>query len=632
MVRQLTAMAAVVSVVAVMATTMRVDVHAAASELVLYASEAAVVRGQWASTASSGAAGGRSMKSADQGFSSTSAPLASPSHYFEMSFTADAATTYRVWLRLRAEANSKWNDAVWVQFNDSTTSSGSAAYRIGTTSGLMVNLERCSGCGTSGWGWQNTAYWLSQETTVRFTASGTHTIRVQTREDGVEVDQIVLSPVKYLSSAPGPIVNDSTILAKTSTTDTAPPPPSGSLSPYKGTPFALPGTVSAADFDNGGQGVAYSDDSSGNAGSAYRQTDVDLQGASIGGYNVGWTSAGEWLKYSVGVASAGTYNVSVRVAATAANSMQVTVGGSTGTFAVPNTGGWQSWTTVTVPLALSAGQQVMTVRFSTGGVNLHSIVVATQAIAPPPPPSGGGGGTFRMITWNIHHGKNKSNVLNVPAQVQFIVSQNPHVVALQEVQTWDQNQPALFKSELEKLTGVPWTLVWAPVTASAGTEGNVVLTRLPVSSSATFQMHATGDWTVIGPNRSVAQATVAVGGVGVHVFSTHLDYANTTYRTAQLIDMMNWTSKFGAKRIVGGDFNSWWGEYWITTMMSEYYDTWQDVTGSNQNGYTVNNAVRFDYLFRSKIGSDKVTPTRVYVPVTTLSDHNPVIADYTVVP
>jgi exonuclease III len=67
-------------------------------------------------------------------------------------------------------------------------------------------------------------------------------------------------------------------------------------------------------------------------------------------------------------------------------------------------------------------------------------------------------------------------------------------------------------------------------------------------------------------------------------------------------------------------------------MMSEYYDTWQDVTGSNQNGYTINNAVRFDYLFRSKIGSDKITPIKVYVPVTSLSDHNPVVADYKVVP
>jgi hypothetical protein len=252
--RRVSSIGVLVIGVALASVLLRTEAAAASSEIVLYASEATVTKGHWTSSSSSGAAGSRSMKSTDQGFSSANAPQASPANYFEMTFDADAGTTYRVWLRLRAENNSKWNDAVWVQFNDSLTTSGSAQYRIGTTSGLMVNLERCAGCGMSNWGWQNTAYWLTQNTHVRFAATGKHTIRVQTREDGVEIDQIVLSPVKYLSSAPGPLTNDTTILAKTSstsstgTTSTA----SGTLSPYKGTPFALPGTVAAADFDNGG--------------------------------------------------------------------------------------------------------------------------------------------------------------------------------------------------------------------------------------------------------------------------------------------------------------------------------------------------------------------------------------------
>jgi endonuclease/exonuclease/phosphatase family metal-dependent hydrolase len=602
-----------------------VTLSAGASEIVLHASEASVVKGHWAKTASAGAADGLSMKSANQGFSSATSPIASPANYFEMAFQAEASTTYRVWLRLRAESNSKWNDAVWIQFNDSVNASGGAIYRTGTTSGLMVNLERCSGCGMSNWGWYNTAYWLSQETGIRFATSGQHVIRVQTREDGVEIDQIVLSPVKYLSSAPGPSINDTTILPKTTTSAATTP---ATLSPYKGTPFVLPGIVGASDFDNGGPNVAYSDSTAGNSGSVYRSTDVDLQAASIGGYNVGWTAAGEWLKYSVSVASSTTYNVSLRVAATSSGkTIQVTLGGASASFSVPNTGAWQNWTTVTLPMSLSSGTQVMTVAFNTGGVNLHSVSVAAQ----PTQSTGGTGASFRMMTWNIHHGKRKDGVLDLAGQVKFIVSHQPHVVVLQEVQTWDENQPSKLKTLLEQQTGTTWTLVWAPVTASTGTEGNVVLTRLPVSSSATLQMHATSDWTKIGPNRSVAQATVSVGGVAVHVFSTHLDYANTSYRTAQLLEMMEWTSTFGAKRIVGGDFNSSPGDYWISTMMSEYYDTWQDVTGSAKYGYTLN-TVRFDYLFRSKVGADKITPTNVYVPVTTLSDHYPVIADYSVVP
>jgi endonuclease/exonuclease/phosphatase family metal-dependent hydrolase len=573
------------------------------------------------------------MKSQDKGFASANAPLASPSHYFELTFDAPAATTYRVWLRLRAGGNSKWNDAVWVQFNDSTTTSGSAAYRIGTTSGMLVNLERCSGCGTSNWGWYNTAYWLNQATQVRFATSGKHTMRIQTREDGVEIDQVVLSPVKYLSSAPGPIVNDSTILSKSGSSTTPSAPSTGSLTPYKGTPLAMPGTIAAADFDNGGSGVAYSDNSAGNSGNAYRQTDVDLQSSSLGGYNVGWTDDGEWLKYTVKVATAATYNVSLRAASTSANSVQVTIGSVSKSFAVPNTGGWQKWQTVTVPMTLAAGQQVMTVKFSTGGVNLHSVVVASQSgsTPPPPPPSGGSGGTFRMLTWNIHHGKRKDGGYDLVGQAKFIAAQGAHVVVLQEVQTWDENQPPKLETLLEQYTGASWTRVWAPVTDNAGTEGNIVLTRLPVSSSKTFQMHATSNYDAIGPNRSVAQATVSVGGVPVNVFSTHIDYANTTYRTAQLIDLMDWLTNFSGRTIVGGDFNSTPGTYWITTMMGDFHDTWQDITGSASGGGTIN-GVRFDYLFRAHALADKIKPTSVKVLSTTLSDHLPVMADYTVTP
>jgi endonuclease/exonuclease/phosphatase family metal-dependent hydrolase len=607
-------------------------VDATATDIVLYASEAAVVRGNWAPASSSTAAGGRSMRSQDEGFSSTSAPQASPANYFELSFDAAAGTTYQVWLRLRAAGNSKWNDAVWVQFSDAVNTSGGSVYRIGSTHALLVNLERCHSCGTSGWGWQNTAYWLSQATSIRFPSSGRQTIRVQTREDGVEVDQIVLSPSRFASSAPGPLLNDATVLAKSSSPDTTSPGTgSGTLAPFKGAPFALPGTFSAADFDHGGAGVAYYDDSRGNEGAAYRQTDVDLQGASIGGYNVGWIGAGEWLKYTVNVATAGTYHVSLRVAAPGSSSVQVSVGSASGTFNVPSTGGWQSWTTVAVPMALAAGQQVMTVRFPTGGVNLHSISASTGTTSAPSTDGGGSGGAFRMLTWNVHHGKNTSNVLSVPAQAQFIANQQPHVVALQEVQTWDQNQPSMFKAELERITGVRWHLQWAPVQPTSWTEGNVILTRLPVVSSTSYKMHATSDYSALLSNRSVAQATVTVGGVPVHVFSTHLDYGNTTWRTIQLLELMAWLPKFSGRQIVGGDFNSTPGTYWITTMLGDFLDTWQDVTGSSSGGGTIH-GVRFDYLFRGRGTSDRIRPTSIRVLSSSLSDHSAVVADYTVTP
>jgi endonuclease/exonuclease/phosphatase family metal-dependent hydrolase len=603
-----------------------VDVAAQTADVVLYSNDATVRQGNWSLTAASGVAGGARMVSSNLGWASVNLPLASPANYFEIPFDAPAGSVYRVWVRLRAAADSKWNDAVWVQFSDALSTSGAPAYRIGTSSALLVNLERCSGCGLSAWGWQNTASWLSQQTQVKFAASGRHTVRVQIREDGVEVDQIVLSPVTFATQPPGPIVNDTTIVPK-------PAPPTPVSTPYNGTARAIPGTINAADFDNGGEGVAYHDTTRGNTGGVYRQTDVDLQAASGGGYNVGWVVAGEWLTYSVNVATAGNYNVQLRVASWVPAAMQVTFasGNVSRSFATPNTGGWQTWTNVTVPMTLAAGVQRMTVRLTSGEANLRSISVAAVVVAPPPPPPPGTGGSFRMMTWNIKHGQNKAGGYDPVRQAQFIASQNPHVVVLQEVQDWTENLPARYEALLEQYTGVAWSMQWAPVIDKQWTEGNVILTRLPRVSSTYHQMHATGDWTSMYCNRSVAQMTVLVGGVPINVFSTHLDWYNTTHRTAQLLDMMAWTEKFGPRRIVGGDFNSNPKDYWTITMMADYYDTWQDITGSYLNGVTSGNS-RFDYLFRAKEAADSITPTWVSTPVTTLSDHNPVIADYTVRP
>jgi endonuclease/exonuclease/phosphatase family metal-dependent hydrolase len=86
-----------------------------------------------------------------------------------------------------------------------------AVLRLGTAA-TTVTIEDCSGCGVAGWGWNDNYYGSSQGSLVYFASTGSHKIRVQNREDGLSIDQIVLSPVLYRSSAPGSNKNDSTIL------------------------------------------------------------------------------------------------------------------------------------------------------------------------------------------------------------------------------------------------------------------------------------------------------------------------------------------------------------------------------------------------------------------------------------
>ena len=196
-----------------------------AAEIVIHAADVQTAAGGWTKVADATAAGGTTLRHADAGWSSTAGPLASPANYFETTFTANAGVRYRVWLRLRAKDDSKWNDSAYVQFSDSLNGAGSPAYRIGSTSSLVENLWTCATCQSVRWGWSRHAYWLPDTGEVWFATTGSHRIRVQTREDGLDIDQIVISPATWVNSAPGPVTNDTTIVPKPGAPPPPPPPP-----------------------------------------------------------------------------------------------------------------------------------------------------------------------------------------------------------------------------------------------------------------------------------------------------------------------------------------------------------------------------------------------------------------------
>ena len=191
-------------------------------DIVLYAASG-VPYGAWRVVADATAASGARMSHPDAGAGKLSAPLAAPADYVELTFDAQAGTAYRLWLRGKADRDSWANDSVFVQFSGAVTSTGTPTWRIGSTSATEVNLEDCSGCGVAGWGWQDNGWGRNVlGPLVYFESSGPQTIRIQTREDGFSIDQIVLSPSLYLSSAPGALKNDATILASTTAGEITP--------------------------------------------------------------------------------------------------------------------------------------------------------------------------------------------------------------------------------------------------------------------------------------------------------------------------------------------------------------------------------------------------------------------------
>jgi Carbohydrate binding module (family 6) len=175
--------------------------------------------------------------------------------------------------------------------------------------------------------------------------------------------------------------------------------------PYGGTAAAVPGTVQAENYDTGGQGVAYNVTSVNGSANSYRSDGVDLETTTDtgGGYDLGWTAAGQWFRYTVNVATAGTYTVSLRLAAPNAVTDALHIASASGTnlsgnVNAPATGGWQAWTTVTASVTLPAGTQTLTVDQDNAGWNINYFTFATGSGGTPPPTGGSLGSNVIVFT------------------------------------------------------------------------------------------------------------------------------------------------------------------------------------------------------------------------------------------
>jgi len=119
---------------------------------------------------------------------------------------------------------------------------------------------------------------------------------------------------------------------------------------------------------------------------------VEATGDIGGGQNVTSIDSGDWLSYAnqpVTLPDTGLYRIEFRIASATGGGLLAfeESGGAIihGVINVPNTGGMQSWQTVSADLSLTAGSHVFGINANVGGWNLNWFRVASI-------PSGGSGG------------------------------------------------------------------------------------------------------------------------------------------------------------------------------------------------------------------------------------------------
>jgi endonuclease/exonuclease/phosphatase family metal-dependent hydrolase len=506
--------------------------HASSSDVVLYASKAPVKSGTWAVVADSSAAGGYAIGNPNLGAAKLTTPLASPKNYFQLTFPAHSGKAYHLWIRARSLNNATSNDSVYVQFSDSVNSSNSAIYRIGTTSAVPVVLQACSGATIQGWGWTDNG-WCGLGSAIYFQNTGTHTIRVQVREDGLSIDQIVLSPQTYLSTAPGKTANDTVKLTANLPT----------LSSTNASITTNP-TYGSAPL------------------SVNFKANVTLSSGSVSAYNWNFgdgqtsTAASPSHTYS----SAGNFTPSLKITTSAG--------------------------------ATASASTLLSVSGSSSSVKL------------------------RVMEANIFYGGHGTDdIINLTRVAAWIAKMNPDVAALVEV-IGGSNDPQTLAALAKQKTGVNWYYSYAPRYTGCP-EGVMILSKWPIVSSSQYFMSY---------QRSIAQATISVGGKHINVFSTHFSAPKnaSSERQVEASQLVSFANKFSEPRIIAGDFNAQEGTPEVNIVELKYLNGWNTAVSHNTatayadnppDFYTRTRKSRIDHVFYSK-GATNVSVTAGKVPDT----------------
>ncbi|MDQ3486239.1 MAG: right-handed parallel beta-helix repeat-containing protein [Acidobacteriota bacterium] len=180
-------------------------------EIVLDTSKMTTAGSRWQKVADGSAASGMAVENAEFGQPKLTTALASPGSYVEATFRAAQGVPYRIWIRMRAASDAWTNDSIFVQFSGAVDASGNPINRIDSSNAMGVVLEEGGGAGVLGWGWADGGYGVLGQP-IYFNSNAEQRIRIQQREDGLRIDQIVISAAAFYEYGPGPTKQDNTIV------------------------------------------------------------------------------------------------------------------------------------------------------------------------------------------------------------------------------------------------------------------------------------------------------------------------------------------------------------------------------------------------------------------------------------
>jgi endonuclease/exonuclease/phosphatase family metal-dependent hydrolase len=286
-------------------------------------------------------------------------------------------------------------------------------------------------------------------------------------------------------------------------------------------------------------------------------------------------------------------------------------------------------------------QPTLVITFGSGSSTTSTPPPTTSTPTPsapstPPPSSSGTGTPLRVLEWNIqHNGIGTDGVWDPNRIVSWVVKENPDVIALIEIESWDSyysgDGTAFYQGLIEAATGETWYTLDVQKYGQWTSGGNrlALFSRFPIQASDRYAFS-------LGNPAAAGDVTITVNGRNINFFATHLDYQVEANRIVQAGELDSWASGFSEDRILVGDMNGDPGTTEINELTGDFYDSWAVAqplgiaysAPDNPDGDTRNG--RIDYIMYSKntqhlsLQSVTVVDTRDANGVMP-SDHRPVL-------
>jgi endonuclease/exonuclease/phosphatase family metal-dependent hydrolase len=234
--------------------------------------------------------------------------------------------------------------------------------------------------------------------------------------------------------------------------------------------------------------------------------------------------------------------------------------------------------------------------------------------------------SLRVLCYNIHHANppSRSNVIDLEAIAHVIRKEQPHLVALQEVDVFTgRSGKTVNQAEaLAQMTGMHAYFARA-IDYDGGEYGVAILSRFPMEGMKNTPL-PTAEGTK-GEPRTLASAVINLpGGKKLLFASTHLDaQRQDTNRYLQINKIVDLLKNEKLPVIIAGDFNAVPGTRIVNTLDGHFTRTCV-----NDCGFTIpekNPAKTIDYIAFKPSASFHVLEHKV-IDEKYASDHLPVFA------